>query len=259
MTSSKFIRSLEEIGSRAWPAREEVTLYGWTLRADMGITRRANSVLPIQFDGPSLERAIEEVAQFYIKRGLPIYYQMTEAGQPQELDDVLESRGYEKELTVHVQTTETSKALSARSDAEASVLPTPSEEWIKCYNQATGYSEQSINARLRIMERVKDYRGYAIARVDGEPAAVGFGVVIDEWLGLFGIATRKEFRRRGAATSVSTALISWGESVGARRAYLQVETDNDAAIRLYERMGFATVYTYWYRLLKNSEDGNLTK
>ncbi|MCF2136645.1 MAG: GNAT family N-acetyltransferase [Candidatus Thorarchaeota archaeon] len=259
MTNSELIIELEKTGSRAWPAREEVALYGWILRADMGITRRANSVLPTRFEGSSLERAIEEAARFYTKRGLPIYYQMTEASQPQELDDVLESMGYERELTVHVQTIETSKTRSAKTEAKSSVTPTPDKEWMRGYTQATGYSEQSIHARLKIMERVRDHKGYALAKVDGTPAAVGFGVVTGEWVGLFGIATRKEFRRRGAATAVSKALISWGESVGARQAYLQVETDNIPAIKLYEQMGFATVYTYWYRLLKNSEDGSLTK
>ncbi len=249
MTDSKFISYLEEIGHRAWRARENVPLHGWILRADDGVTRRANSVLPLEFDGTSLDSAINEAIEFYTARDLPVYYQMTEASQPPELDSRLETRGFEKELIVHVQTADVTSVESVGVDNEVVVTDEPSRDWLDCYAQATGYTSQSINVRLKIMSRVRDHRGYALSKVDGIPAAVGFGVVTEEWVGLFGIATRRELRRRGAAEAVSKAIVQWGETEGARRAYLQVETDNEPAINLYRKMGFETVYTYWYRLL----------
>jgi ribosomal protein S18 acetylase RimI-like enzyme len=43
----------------------------------------------------------------------------------------------------------------------------------------------------------------------------------------------------------------WGEDHGAKQIFLQVETDNEPALILYEAMGFKTMYTYWYRILES--------
>jgi ribosomal protein S18 acetylase RimI-like enzyme len=41
----------------------------------------------------------------------------------------------------------------------------------------------------------------------------------------------------------------WGEDLGGKDAFLQVEAKNVPAVSLYESMGFETMYTYWYRIL----------
>jgi ribosomal protein S18 acetylase RimI-like enzyme len=72
-------------------------------------------------------------------------------------------------------------------------------------------------------------------------------VADEDWIGLFCMATRPEFRRRGAATAVLRALAGWGRHQGAARAYLQVMDDNLPARSLYARAGFETLYHYHYR------------
>ena len=44
------------------------------------------------------------------------------------------------------------------------------------------------------------------------------------------------------------ALARWGQTLGATRAYLQVERDNRIAFDLYLRDGFREVYGYHYRV-----------
>jgi GNAT superfamily N-acetyltransferase len=61
------------------------------------------------------------------------------------------------------------------------------------------------------------------------------------------MGTRRDARRRGAATSILHALARWGHGRDAARMYLQVEAMNDGARQLYTRAGFEMAYRYHYR------------
>ena len=66
-------------------------------------------------------------------------------------------------------------------------------------------------------------------------------------VGLFEVVTDPSQRGRGLATTVVGALLAWGRMHGAATGYLQVMLDNGPALRMYERLGFAETYRYWYR------------
>jgi len=99
-----------------------------------------------------------------------------------------------------------------------------------------------------LLARIGTDAGFALASIDGRPAATGLGVCDRGWLGVFAMATLPELRGRGAATGLLDALRSWALSRGATRAYLQVERDNGPALALYRRDGFREVYGYHYRV-----------
>ena len=88
---------------------------------------------------------------------------------------------------------------------------------------------------------------YALVRIDGEPAAQARAVADGPYLGVFAVATRPAYRRRGLARACLGALAAWGAEQGATTAYLLVEHDNAPALALYDRLGFAEAFTYWYR------------
>jgi GNAT superfamily N-acetyltransferase len=81
------------------------------------------------------------------------------------------------------------------------------------------------------------------------PDAVGLGILADEWVGVYGMATRPSARRRGAGRAVVHALAAWARDSDAPRMYLQVEESNQAGRALYEGAGFRFAYSYWYRTL----------
>ena len=87
-------------------------------------------------------------------------------------------------------------------------------------------------------------RRFALARVDGAPAATGYARLEDDWLYIACVGTFPEHRRRGLARAVSERLFAWGAGSGARRAILQVETKNAAAQGLYAQLGFRPRYVY---------------
>jgi len=239
------INELELLGHNAWVAQERMRLGGWLLRADNGITRRANSVLPLGPPGLDLSTAIDFAIEFYSSRDLIPRFQVSEASLPSKLDNILADRGFSKIFPVEVWTAEISALSKFEPTCDTEYLDALSEEWIDTYLQASGYDPSTMDVRKGILERTDQQRVYVLAK----ETAVGFGVVEEDWLGVFNIGTHPEKRRSGAALSINHALGMWGEKVGATKVYLQVETNNSVAKNFYEKLGFAHAYTYWYRQL----------
>jgi len=78
------------------------------------------------------------------------------------------------------------------------------------------------------------------------PGARGRAAYDGDWLGLYGIETDPEHRRRGLAQQVVSTLLSWGAERGTRSAYLQTHAANEAAMALYGRLGFVVHHAYRY-------------
>jgi RimJ/RimL family protein N-acetyltransferase len=62
------------------------------------------------------------------------------------------------------------------------------------------------------------------------------------------MATRPDLRGRGIGTTILTAGATWAAEQNAHRLYLQVETTNEPALRLYARAGFTRAYGYHFRI-----------
>ena len=79
-----------------------------------------------------------------------------------------------------------------------------------------------------------------VVRVDGEPAAAAKTTTFDGLTYVSSVGTRAAFRGRAlAAIATRHALTAGGRTPGT--AYLGVFSGNEPALRLYERLGFASV------------------
>jgi len=90
----KLIRLIEELAANSWPSYIQQTLGEWRLRANMDVTKRANSV----YTGgsiPEYGQWMEVVEEFYRRRSLLPCFHICEAS-PAKLDGILHSRGYRK-------------------------------------------------------------------------------------------------------------------------------------------------------------------
>ncbi|MFW9963876.1 MAG: GNAT family N-acetyltransferase [Candidatus Sifarchaeia archaeon] len=250
MIDQSQIIELEQVAANAWVAEETERLGGWLFRANGGITRRANSVLPLGPPPPPLEDSIEKAISFYRNRGLKPRFQMTETSKPVELDRDLSDRGFTVGLQVEVHTAAINHLIQKDSPIDVMISNDISDGWMSVYSEASGYDSSSMETRKNLMKRTTLTKAFALAKIDRELAGVGFGVVEDKWLGLFNIASLPSFRGRGVALSVNTALAKWGHQRGARSAYLHVESENIPAQKLYDKLGFQHLYTYWYRKLE---------
>jgi ribosomal protein S18 acetylase RimI-like enzyme len=79
--------------------------------------------------------------------------------------------------------------------------------------------------------------------IDPGPAGTSVGGMA----GLFDIFTPEDQRGRGHGHRLCAALLAQARLQGATTAYLQVGAENDAAQRLYARLGFLQAYRYHYR------------
>ena len=80
-----------------------------------------------------------------------------------------------------------------------------------------------------------------IVRVDGVPASTAKAVTFDGVTYLSSIATLEAYRGRHLAELATRAAVAHGRLAGAGTAYLGVFSGNTPAIRLYERLGFASI------------------
>ena len=100
------------------------------------------------------------------------------------------------------------------------------------------------------VERALAFPGQGIRLLMGErdaPLAVGCALLDGQMAGLYGLHTAEAARGCGHATQLVASLLKRAMLAGAQRACLQVGAGNDGARRLYQRLGFADRYAYWYR------------
>jgi GNAT superfamily N-acetyltransferase len=226
----------ERVAADAWPALEQVEVDGWRLRASAGVTRRANSALPLSDALP-----VEAVVDFYRARDLPPVVQVSDP----RTDEALAARGWQRDISVEVMT-----GPVPAGESSALVTDQPSEAWLECWWSVDGRGGPvQLDVARRMLARVAAPAAYVSVIRDGRTLAVGRGVAQEEQLGVFSMAVRPEARRQGLARQVLAALGAWGGEAGATAAYLQVFDGNVEARSLYASAGFGTAHSYHYRSL----------
>jgi ribosomal protein S18 acetylase RimI-like enzyme len=259
------IAALDQVAALTWRGTETESLGDWLLRAGAGFTGRANSALTTGDPGMPLPEAVAGIRRWYTARGLtPMASVSYPAGQPERnpLDRFLADQGWtlRDEATVSVMT-QTSTAATPATAAQPVVLPVrvddqPGDDWLALYH-FRGQPDLPPIARTiltsapwQAFASAQDGdRTVAIGRVAGAGSNVaGAGSNGAHWAGLTAIEVDPDYRRRGLAAAVTTALIAQATQRGARRVFLQVEDGNQAALALYRRLGFTTHHSYHYRV-----------
>lgn len=243
------IRLLENLTAEVWPAREYGRYCGWAMGFDVGVTGRANSVLPNAWTGDegTLPDAIREVEKRYRARGLPALFKVSDASLPQGLDDRLAAAGYAvKSETAVMEGWLNDLAAQCPVDHEVQALGGPTDEWCTVTGWDTKGSDVNA-ARIRISRRISAPCAFFQARVNADPAGTAIGVARGEWAYLSGLHVSTDMRGRGIGSSIMGFFAKWAAENGATRVFLQVEDDNPRARVFYDRLGLIHAYDYHYR------------
>jgi GNAT superfamily N-acetyltransferase len=251
-------RRLDEIAHAATVAPVEVEIEGWRCKAAPDLPfRRCNVALPpvdVAEDHERFARQLADVRDWYRSQGLRLIVQVSSATPGwEQVDAWLADGGLGIEAPVQVMAAEACFPCGrCIDDARARVTVTQGIDaaWADAYGALFGGSPVEV-ARTTAYGRMLAGLGAralgAACRVDGQTVGVGFGVLDDGWMGVFGMVTAAGHRRGGVAHDVLLALQLAADDLGIRHAYLQVEPDNTAALGVYDEREFELSHRYHYR------------
>ena len=211
------IRNLEHAAALGWPGVEHEWLDGWLLRFGHGVTRRANSAVPVRYSSFS---EITETIRWYAERGEPALISV-----PDRLFRLPGGMATEAENLVMA------TDIGPSGDAGVTVAARPDDGWLALYQR---------DVPVDVLTAVVDGE-VGFGSIDG--AAVGRVAVTEapdgtKWAGISAVRVSESQRRKGLARSLCAGLLGWAHERGATRAYVQVVEENTAARALYESMGF---------------------
>ena len=241
---ARFPFALEQAGLAAWPALEQQHLNGWCLRYTNGYTKRANSVNAVTEVQTLTPHELGRIEGFYSARAAPCIFRLVSAGVAPQVDQFLADRGYRFVDPSIVLTRPLLKLDQVSVPNEQQELA----QWLQHYMAITGAPLQGQMLHQQLLQLIQGPKYLALAMQAQQPVACALGVMHGGLLGLFDVATAADFRGQGHARALCQQLMAWGQAQGAEQAFLQVTASNEAAIRLYESMGFRRSYQYGYRI-----------
>ncbi|HZJ48565.1 MAG TPA: GNAT family N-acetyltransferase [Acidimicrobiia bacterium] len=237
------VEGIERVAAAAWPTNERTTVGEWVLSAGDGFSRRRNSTIPCGPVPADVEQRLDDVAGWYVVRGLPVLYRITPTCDP-SIDRILDERGYRAESLTVVMTRPLG-ALEVVADVTSS--PVATESWVSTELEALGVDRSLVGPWLATIAVVPAPVAFVTSMDGPQTAGAGFGMVDDGLLGVFEVAVRPDGRRWGHAKRIMSSLHAFGIRQDAEAVFLQVTEDNVAALDLYRSIGYEPLDRYWYR------------
>ncbi len=246
------VAQIEEHAVAAWPAESTVDTGAWLLRHTAGMSRlRSNNAALPRSPERHPARNLAQAESFYTERGLPVAIQGSPAAHHDELDTILNGRGYRHEAPIEVLTAQAADvATSGRSPlaAQVDLAADPTPAWQAAFRALDGHPDSTAVAD-RVISNIRLPAAYATVTLADRPAGVGLFVGGHAtWGGVYCMATHPGFRRRGIGSAILAAGARWALDRGIERLYLQVEQANHPARRMYGASGFGHAYSYHYRI-----------
>ena len=229
------IYDLERTLNKTWQAKEELELGGWIFRADIGITKRANSALVL-----NQEDHIDAAIGWYRDRDLnPTMHLIPTLHE--QLDEKLAKRGFKDSMDALVMVKDFDSDLHELNlNFEYEVTANPSDKWL---------ATQGDEPIAQLMQRTP--AKYISIKNDGKVIAVGRIGCADNWAVLARIWVEPELRGKGWGRRILSALEA---EVDQPKIALQVAATNQTAINLYESFGYQIHHKYRFRALPQRID-----
>ncbi|MDQ0111754.1 GNAT family N-acetyltransferase [Paenibacillus harenae] len=240
---------LEEMSLNGWPALQTILCDGWLIRTADGYTKRSNSVQPLYGHSLPTELKINQCETLYNGLQAPTVFKVTPFARPAGLDGILADLNYKLVDPTSVKTVVLDNMeLPSYSDAEIILETDLSELWLDAVAVFNRLTEEQKSATQTMLASSSVKKCYGLLYDNGIPVACGFASLEQGWVGLYDVVTDEQFRNKGYGEKLIRHLLSWAKREGATHGYLLVVKANAPANRLYDKLGFAHAYEYWYRV-----------
>ena len=162
---------------------------------------------------------------------------------------MLENRGYSVQHVTNVMSVDLDKAVLDTPVTDVLFTDEIPDFWIRSLFDLKGTTNPIHRTVVPSMYRaiLKETVCASITK-NGQIIATGLGILDRDYIGIYAIHVREDYRRRGYARQIVSGLLKEGKKRGASHAYLQVVKNNDSAEKLYSSLGFRYFYTYWFRV-----------
>lgn len=242
------IKKIEDMSLNAWPSHKMELYDGWILRFSYFYTHRTNSVEQFGTSALPWREKIPYCEQEYKRLGSPAIFKISPLVSP-DFDYTLENRGYEIQHTTEVMTLDLSQAHLDVCSRDVLLTDHIPDIWITSLFDLKGMTDPIHREVVPSMYHAIPKRTIcACVKKNGQIVATGLGILDRDYIGIYAIHVKEEFRGHGLARQICTGLLKEGSKKGAEHAYLQVVKGNTAARTLYSSLGFQYFYTYWFRV-----------
>ena len=212
------IKKIEDMSLNAWPSHKMELYDGWILRFSYFYTHRTNSVEQFGTSTLPWREKIPYCEQVYKRLGTVMTVDLDNAVLDAPVTVVLFSNEI-PDFWIH----SLFDLKRTTNPIHRSVVPSMYRAILK----------ETVCASIT---------------KNGEIIATGLGILDRDYIGIYAIHVREDYRRRGYARQICTGLLNEGKKRGASHAYLQVVKNNTSAEKLYSSLGFQYSYTYWFRV-----------
>lgn len=238
---------IEATHAETWPAIETWAYDGWQLRFARGYTRRANSVTTAERGSRPLEKKIAACEAAYEARHIAPVFRLPSTAEIAEIDGALEHAGYLKADKTSIRVAALDQPLPPRGD-DVNVARRLTHEWLNHQIDWNGLDSDRRGAFAAIAGGIRRPAAFALLWSGAVAVAAGLAVRQGEHLCLHSIITAPTQRGRGFGRALTRGLLRWGQTHGAKFAWLQVVKSNAPALHLYNALGFGSeIYRYHYR------------
>ncbi|HTQ34911.1 MAG TPA: GNAT family N-acetyltransferase [Stellaceae bacterium] len=241
----------EEAAINGFPPLRQVVVDGWMLRFSGGVRRTANSATPLREPSGGMDEVIAIAEVLYRAQNQPTIFRIPSFIDP-ATDQQLAARGYTEEGESCIiegllePIIESAAPLGGTEAVQLSPRPTP--EWFAAMARLQEQRPEFRAGYKDIVSGVVLPAAFAMLAVEGEAAALAYGVIHRGMLCFESVVTAAAQRRRGHSRRVLAALAAWARGNGANQATLQVEAPNTPARTLYHAIGMTTeLHRYHYR------------
>lgn len=248
------LRRIEEISQNASRPERGLMMDGWSIGLSPSKAKRSRSINAFYPSARSVETNLREAAALYRAAGLPCIFRMTPFVADPTLDGVLERMGATSFDRTCVQALST-EALFSRgaTDISTSVdtlveIESSPDKVGGLVRELRGDSDEEIAALVARWHSLPlTLTSYSAVDVETQTPHAHVATLREgDTVGIFDVVTAPAQRGKGLATQLLRRALSDAAAQGVHTAYLQVVESNPAR-RVYERLGFRTVYEYWYR------------